>query len=193
MKRVLLIALVSSLYGCATAYPDPDTGINPQAATTKQTVYLESLPTDKPCLKVDLENALRVKLEELGFAESLSAKDADMALRINARCEFTQTGRDMATVILPFASFFILPITATTNYSVTVNVSEFGRDAKEYNFKDSIMVITHPFYFGTARDQYLAQIKLQWPAIRTWLCIASSDSFFVISSGAGGQSGLHPL
>lgn len=179
MKRVLLIALVSSLYGCATAYPDPDTGINPQAATTKQTVYLESLPTDKPCLKVDLENALRVKLEELGFAESLSAKDADMALRINARCEFTQTGRDMATVILPFASFFILPITATTNYSVTVNVSEFGRDAKEYNFKDSIMVITHPFYFGTARDQYQDYVKSAIPAMSSKVINALEDDHFL--------------
>lgn len=179
MKHVLLLALVGSLYGCATAYPDRDVGINNQVVTTKQTVYLESQQAGKPCLNEVLESALKVRFEELGFAESESKEDADMALRINARCEFTQTGRDMATAILPLASFFILPITATTDYTVTINVSEFGRNAKEYNFKDSITVVTHPFYFGTAQAQYLDYVKSAIPSMSSKVINALEDDSFL--------------
>lgn len=179
MKNLLVIAMVSMLAGCISAYPDKDLGINTQALTTKQTVYFDSKIDDKQCLHDELIADLKAKFLQLGFVEGVDRGESDIALKVIASCKFTQTDRDFATAFLPFISFFTLPITTTVQYVVEVGVSEYGRDAKEYFFNDDITLVHHPFSFETARKQHKDYVKKAIPAMSSKVINAMEEDHFL--------------
>lgn len=180
MKCLLLLALAHSLFGCAIAFPDKDKGINSNAATTKKTVYISSTANAAhPCHDDTLSDELTKKLEQLNFIKAEDKESADLAISLDSECGFTQKGKDQASIILPLASFFILPITTTTEYSVRVQTYEYGRRAKEYSFDEDINVVTHPFYFEQARGKYPDYVKRAMPSMSSKIVNALEGDHFL--------------
>lgn len=180
MKYLLLVILTQSLLGCAVAYPPSDEGINTQATTAKQSIYIASTSTSDPsCHDDTLIEELKKRFDSLDYIEANTQGSADLALFLESECRVEQNGADMASAILPFISFFILPITATTQYHVRVEAHEFGTPAKEYFFDGSSKVVTHPFYFGKLRDKHKEYVEQSTPAISSRIINALEEDHFL--------------
>ncbi|WP_372966082.1 hypothetical protein [Marinobacter sp.] len=180
MKYLLLVVLTHSLLGCAIAFPPSDEGINPQATTGKQSIYIASTnESDPSCHDKTLIEELKKRFELLDYIEADTRASADLAIFLESECRLEQNGADMATAILPFASFFILPITATTEYHVRVAAHEYGVPAKDYFFDGSSKVLTHPFYFGNLVSEHKDYVDQSTPAMSSRIINALEDDHFL--------------
>ncbi|RMJ04635.1 hypothetical protein DOQ08_01958 [Marinobacter litoralis] len=180
MKYLLLLALTQSLLGCAIAFPPSDKGFNQQAVTGKESVYIASAANSNPaCHDSRLIEELKDRFEALNYVEAESEYKADLALFLDSECGVDQTGADMATMIFPLASFFILPITTTTEYEVRVETFEHGAPAKDYFFDGSSKVLTHPFYFGKLADKHKEYVEQSTPAMSSRIINALEEDYFL--------------
>ncbi|MDO6822142.1 hypothetical protein [Marinobacter sp. 1_MG-2023] len=180
MKYLLLLALAHSLLGCAVAFPPSDEGINTQATTAKQSIYIASTNTSDPsCHDGTLIEELKKRFESLDYTQADTKGSADLALFLESECRLEQNGADMASIILPLASFFILPITTTTEYHVRVETHEYGNPAKEYFFDGSSKVVTHPFYFGNLAKEHKDYVDQSTPAMSSRIINALEEDHFL--------------
>ena len=166
IKPFIPLALVLPMLGCAIAFTPSDKGINSNIATRKNTVAIVNDKDSNPSCH---DNSLLMELEKrfsaLGYTVVEDDSEPDLELHLKSDCSLNQRGSDDATAILPLASFFILPITATTEYHIRVQAYEYGNLAKEFHIDGSSKILTHPFYFERLKEKHKEYVDDSTPAI----------------------------
>lgn len=166
IKPFISLTLILPLLGCAVAFTPDDKGNSSDLATRKNTVSIVSDKESNPsCHDHSLSMELEKRFSALGYTVIDSGEAPDLALNLKSQCWLNQRGGDKATIILPLASFFVLPITATTEYHVRVQAYEYGNLAKEFHIDGSSKILTHPFYFGNLSEKHKEYVNDSTPAI----------------------------